>query len=288
LAESFGAVAAGVVAGLAIVGSGRRLYSGTVGRRSELTRRLRRLGTGAQLEFFESVLQERCAMRRHFERDRPDYRVEVEEGASRPVVTHRYLECCFVDPLYFVQTVSDDEGAVVAFSITTRRKSFHPTLSFPNVRGPSRWAQAVAETRYQRRGRRGRLRAGLRILFRPPKPGTHVKLGRTAFAKTGGPGRIQSLHANKHWSYVESHWGGNSGYYQTVLYATTRGSPVARAPEGIQTFDSGERPLSQDAPGWIENARTCVITSMGVSMMGFDVDDWPQIGPTVDQMRTLP
>jgi hypothetical protein len=285
----FGSVAGGVLAALALAAGARSLFRRTIGRPRDLEGRLRQLGTGAQLDFFEGIIGNPPAIRRTFHVDRPNFRAESEKGSPQPLVRHSYRECFFVDRLCFVQTVSDDDGAVVAFSITTRSKSFHPTLTFPNVRLPSRWSQALGASRYRGPTRKDRLRAGLRTLFRPPKPGKHVKLGRTTFAETGGPGRIQSMHANKHWSYVESHWGGNPGYYQSVLYAATRGSPVARCPDGIQNFDSGNRRLSEDAPVWIEKARsTCVITTMAVLRMGFDVDDSPVIGPTVDQMRTLP
>src|SRR5271167_1388469 len=174
----FGSVAGGVLAALALAAGAWSLFRRTIGRPRDLERRLRQLGTGAQLDFFEGIIGNPPAMRRTFHVDRRNFRVESEKGSPQPLVRHRYRECFFVDPLCFVQTVSDDDGAVVAFSITTRSMSFHPTLSFPNVRVPSRWSQAVGATRYQGPTRQNSLRAGLRTLFRPPKPGKHVKLGR--------------------------------------------------------------------------------------------------------------
>ena len=119
-----------------------------------------------------------------------------------------------------------------------------------------------------------------------------MELGRTSFeeAQRDLQPRIQSLRANKHWSYVEAYWGGNPGYYQHVVFAASRSSPVARFPDGIETREWGDRPwLETDGPEWIKRARsTGVITTMAVIGMSFDVEDWPQFGPSVDQVRTLP
>ena len=163
----FGSVAGGVLAALALAAGAWSLFRRTIGRPRDLEGRLRQLGTGAQLDFFEGIIGNPPAMRRTFQIDRRNFRAESEKGSPQPLVQHRYRECFFVDPLCFVQTVSDDDGAVVAFSITTRSKSFHPTLSFPNVRLPSRWSQAVGAIRYRGPTAKDGLRAGLRTLFRP-------------------------------------------------------------------------------------------------------------------------
>lgn len=134
----FGSVAGGVLAALALAAGAWSLFRRTIGRPRDLEGRLRQLGTGAQLDFFEGIIGNPPAMRSTFHVDRRNFRAESEKGSPQPLVQYRYRECFFVDRLCFVQTVSDDDGAVVAFSITTRRKSFHPTLSFPNVRLPSR------------------------------------------------------------------------------------------------------------------------------------------------------
>jgi hypothetical protein len=296
-------IIAGVVAALGLGEYVRSLIQRTIGRRSDLTRRLQRLGTGAQLDFFESVLEEPPAIRRSFERDHPDWAAERDEASPPPLVTRPYLECIFVSPLCYVQTVSDRDNAVVGFSITTRRRSFHPKLRFPPRRPPRFGTQLMsfgrqlfaAATLGTRRSRRARLIETIRF-DRPigcrQQGGTQVELGRTLFeeAQRDLQPRIQSLSANKHWFYAEAYWGGNSGYYQHVVFAASRGSPVARYPDGIETREWGDRPwLETSGPEWIKRARsTGVITTMAVIGMSFDVKDWPQFGPSVDQMRTLP
>ncbi len=296
-------IIAGVAAALGLGEYVRSLFRRTIGRRSDLMRRLRRLGTGAQLDFFESVLGEPPAIRRSFERDQPDWGVPREEGASPPVVPRPYVECIFVNALCYVQTVSDRDNTVVGFSITTRRRSFHPKLSFPNNRPPSRWAQLILFGRllvfaipsHAELSRRERLMGAIRYdrpIGRRRQGGTQVELGRTTFerARPMRNPRIQSSRGNKHWCYVEAYWGGNPGYYQHVVFAASRGSPVARYPDGIETREWDDRPwLETDGPEWIKRARsTGVITTMAVIGMSFDVEAWPQFGPSVDQMRTLP
>jgi hypothetical protein len=263
----FGSVTAGVVAALALAGSGRSLYRRTVGKRRDLTRRLTRLGTGAQLEFFESVLGEPPAKRRRFEVDHFDMATRLRRRVRRP-----YLECLYINPLFYLQTLSDRDEAVVGFSITTRSRWFHPKLSFP--RRPSRRARAIEAITF------GHRRPG----------GTRIELGRTTFADarpTWNP-RIRSVHANKHWSYTEAYWGGNPGYYQEVVFTASRVSPVARSPTGIETINWDDRPpLAIERPEWANRARTTsVITTMTVIAMGFRVEDWPEL--SVDGVRTLP
>lgn len=285
-------IIAGVVAALGLGEYGRSLFRRTIGKRSDLTRRLQRLGTGAQLEFFESVLGEPPAKRRSFELDQPNRSALADDEGTPPRVKRRYLECFFVDPLCYVQTVSDEDGTVVGFSITTRRRSFHPKLSFPARRPPSLSAQLVeAMTRHPTLSRRARLLDAI-TLGRQRQGGTRVELGRTTFeeAARGRRPRIRSSRGNKHWSYAEAHWGGNPGYYQHVVFAASRVSPAAGYPDGIETVEWDEQPwVETDAPEWIKRTHsTGVITTMAVIGMAFDVEDWPQFGPSVDGMRTLP
>lgn len=293
----------GVSAANGLAAGAQRRFSRTIGRRSDFTRRLQRLGTGAQLAFFESVLGEPPAMRRSFEVQRPDWSQPHEEGQLPPSVTRKYLECFFVNSLCYVQTVSDADDTVMGFSITTRSRRFHPTLWFPTYPRTSfgdRLSVFMGLLRMAVHPQPPMTRVawiGHAIRFDLPvgrrrRGGKRVELGRTTFVETGAdiPRRIQAVHGNKHWSYAEAYWGGNPGYYQDVVFAASRVSPVARYPGGIETLAWEERPwIDADPPEWIRRARSIgVITTMAVIKMGFHLEDWPTFGPTVDQIRTLP
>ncbi len=73
------------------------------------------------------------------------------------------------------------------------------------------------------------------------------------------------------------------------MFAASRGSSVARYPDGTENFEWGERPWSEaDGPEWVTRYRlTGVIITMAVIAMGFEMEDWPTIGPRVDETRTL-
>src|SRR3954470_14455451 len=94
----FATVVAGVAAALGLVESVRRVTARTIGRRIDLARRFRRLGTGAQIQFFESVLGEPPAIRRRFERDLPDWTAVEDWDREPPRVTRSFVECFFIDP----------------------------------------------------------------------------------------------------------------------------------------------------------------------------------------------
>ncbi len=299
-----GTIVGSVSAALGLVAGARAVFLRTIGRRRDLTQRLLRLGTGAQLSFFESVLGEAPAIRRSFELQRPDWRAPPRtDGSPCSLVTRRYSESIFVNSLCYVQTISDQDDTVVGYAITTRSSSFHPTLWFPTYhRSPFRARLATFRRRLiaalrsgPERSRRARVIDAIRFdrpIGRRRQGGTRVELGRTTFehARPGSNPRIQSSRGNKYWSYAEAYWGGNPGYYQHVVFAASRVSGAARFPDGVENLGWSERPWREtEGPEWIEKARSSgVITTMAVIGMGFEVEDWPTFGPTVDGMRTLP
>src|SRR3954468_9791042 len=134
-AADYATIIAGVLAALGLFDYARSVWGRTVGRRRVVAQRLARLGTGAQLGFFESVLGEPPALRRRFELDEKDWGAVADDDSEPPLVTRSYVESFFIDPLYYVQTVSDVDDPVVGFSITTRPRRFHPTITIP--RSPS-------------------------------------------------------------------------------------------------------------------------------------------------------
>jgi len=134
----------GGVAALLVVGaSARSGYRKTLGRRRERYRRLARLGTGAHLSFFVSVLGEPPAIRHTIRKTDSRTYVSSDDPRFDPalagpdasghqiVETRVYTESVFVDRDYYVQTISDDDDTVLAFSVTTRTRRFHPVYRMP-------------------------------------------------------------------------------------------------------------------------------------------------------------
>lgn len=274
-----------LAAALALMAYGRSLFVRTVGRRRDAARRLERLGTGAQLQFFESVLGEPPAMRRSFEREQPDWHQVDDDQTDPPLVTRHFVECFFIDPLYYVQTVSDADDTVRGFSISTRSRRFHPLISLP--RRPSG---------------RERLANALTFGHRPSPALALVELGRTKFRQAlredwGFP-EIRSWLGARAWSYSEIYYFGNPGHYQSFAFTMSSASPLRGGEPGrIQTVEAGEDPwLEHDAPeNWLEAApdwigelhATGVITTLTV-VAEFPLEDWPTFGPHGDEVRTLP
>jgi hypothetical protein len=102
-----GGLIGALAAALVVAGVGWNLFRRTIGRRRENYRRLARLGTNAQLSFFESVLGQPPAIRRS---------------------VSQYVECVFVDRDYFVKVIVDNDESVRLFSVTTRASKFRPTF----------------------------------------------------------------------------------------------------------------------------------------------------------------
>jgi hypothetical protein len=173
--SDIGSVAAllGGLAGLVvIVGATRAWWRRTLGRRSDRYARLARLGTGAHLSFFVAVLGEPPAMSSTVVKDDfveyirpgdPDWDDDALGGQERRV-RRTFLISTFIDHDYYVQTISDDDNTVLAFSVTTRSSRFQPVLQIP--RSPGLLA------RWQWRRTHGQ----------PYRGPVYVRLGRTTFA----------------------------------------------------------------------------------------------------------
>jgi hypothetical protein len=201
---------AGIVGGIAaFVGLWRYVagvFRRTVGRRRDAYRRLARLGTGAQLAFFTSVLGEPPAIRQTITREED---VPQEFGSGK--VDVRYVESFYVDRDYFVQTITNEDQTVEAFSVTSRSRRFRPTMWLPV---------------------RVRLRDRLfRRLPRGWRPLMIVKLGRTRFvdaAPDWTPSSVRAWVGARAWRYTEAYYFGNPGNYQTyVLVHSNAGAGVA-------------------------------------------------------------
>jgi hypothetical protein len=114
------AILGGVVAAIALSAAARDIYLRTLGRRRDRYRRLRRLGTEAQPDFFAAVLGEPPAVRRTITKTDfleylgsgdPGYDPDSPEVQTREV-SRDLTECFFIDRDYYVQTISDADETV--------------------------------------------------------------------------------------------------------------------------------------------------------------------------------
>lgn len=129
-------IVAALVGVIAVLGPLQGFLRRTVGRRWDLYRRLHRLGAGAQLNFFVAVLGEPPALRDTVHAKIPDWSAMGDDDEEPPLVRRGFVRSTFVDPLVYLVAISDEDEAVLGFSITTRHRRFAPTFYAP--RAPSR------------------------------------------------------------------------------------------------------------------------------------------------------
>ena len=293
----------GAVAALLVIWAAVRSYHGrTLGRRRDRYRRLARLGTGAQLSFFESVLGEPPAMRHTITHDakelvyaddpRFDPALADPDDPVHEVVEQRsYTQCFFIDRDYYVQTISDYDETVLSFAVTTRSKRFRPTFEMPYG---MTW----------RRRRRWRKVSG-----QPYEPFHRVTLGRTRFSEVdpADPGEFEGPHFRirvgaRVFFYDEFHSYGNPGHYQTFVFSAS--SAAGPAPLGDIVgagqevgADEWPDPDDEDEPrSWKEfpvtaqfRRDTAITTYTVVGAMVFAIENYPStFGPHGDEVRTLP
>lgn len=116
----------------------RRWYRRTLGRRQDRYERLARLGTGAHLWFFASVLGEPPAMSRSFDAQLPDYERPPEENARRVV---RFREHFFIDRDYYIQALCDPRRDSLGLLGHRSLKALRPNLLLPSDAGLASQAQ---------------------------------------------------------------------------------------------------------------------------------------------------
>jgi hypothetical protein len=141
-ATDFATIVAALVGVIAVLGPVQAFVRRTLGRRWDVYGRLYRLGAGAQLSFFVSVIGEPPALRDTIEIEMPDWALVSDDQADPPTQMRSFVRSTFVDPLFYLVTISDDDEAVLGFSITTRRRRFAPMFYAP--RAPD-WRDRVLE-----------------------------------------------------------------------------------------------------------------------------------------------
>jgi hypothetical protein len=296
LAELLGGAAALLVLAAGV----RDRYRRTLGRRRDRYERLARLGTGAQMSFFIAVLGEPPAMRRTITRDDYVECVGSEDPRFDPALaqynshevheSRTFTECFFIDRDFYVQTLSDPDETVVAFSVTARHRRFRPVFEAP---------------RRMTIGQRWRWRRTVGTSYTPL---LKVRLGRTRFADIDptDPDQFAGPHFKVHtgarkFSYSEFHSFGNPGHYQSfVLTASSaaRTAPVGLPFHVIEEIGGNEWPdpaTPRIEPQWDALPRTqefrrrTVITTYTVIGRELEERNYPStFGPQGDEVRTLP
>jgi hypothetical protein len=289
------AVVAAVLALVGVLGPARAWFNRTVGRRFDLYRRFERLGVGAHHSFFETVIGEGPAIRRSVAVELPDWArdeepLEGDEYVPPPLVQHEFVEALWVDPLFYAQTLSDEDGTVVGFSVTTRVRRFAPRFAAPRPVPTRVW---LIE----------RLTAGRRQV----RALAHVRLGRTRFSDVlrtdWGPPKVRSLVGARYFAYSEAWSFGNPGHYSDYVCSTNMASRVGDIPTHLESLDwpeNREDPEEGYAPSgpdedprlapWIEDTRrAAVVTTWSVIKFPLSPETWPvSFGPHGDEVRTLP
>ena len=144
-----------------------RLYRSSIGFKRNLHGQLSRLAAGVHIRYFEAIL-----------------------GPSAFCRTKReHREHTFVNKYCYVQAITDPEGTVLLYSVTTRRSDFRPTL----VLGP----------------------------YSLDNRSLKIRLGRTRFAEIepfAKPQKVRSTVGARRFYYYEEYYFGNPAKYQTFLF----------------------------------------------------------------------
>ena len=211
----------GLVAILALAAGARGVYRRTLGRRRDRYERLHRLGVGAQLSFFVSVIGEPPAIRRSVERT--IYRIATrnhplfdpalagpDQNSHDVLVRATYVESIFVDRDFYVQTLTNDDESVLAFSVTTRSTRFAPTFEHP--------------IRISHHARRGRWKE----FGEPYVPLFKVRLGHTRFSDLDpqdldefAGAHFKASPGARLFAYSEFKYFGNPGHYLDFVFTAS-------------------------------------------------------------------
>jgi hypothetical protein len=295
----------GLVAAALVVAGALTTWYRTVGRRRDHYSRLSRLGANAQVSFFEAVLGQPPALKKSVqgvvtttEEDagRTDteaaYRGNValfynegvqDEPDREPIALARtpveLSERVWVDRDYYVQAVVDADGSVLAYSVTTRSKRFHPTFY-----GPSRPPL------------RARVAARLRRLSTVHGALFTVRLGQTTFGQLPEPRSGYAAMGFHRYVYTEAHWFGNPGCYKYFVFSSNDAGAMSWSgldqlfPDGIHGFRWSP---GEDVPDAHRDAleRYRAITPVNTyTVIGprFHLEDYPiSFGPELNEVRTL-
>lgn len=221
--------------------------------------------------------------------DDPDYDAASDENTR--ICPRRFEVSTFIDRDYYVQTISDDDETVLAFSVTTRSPRFRPV--------------------YQVHRQPGLLeRLKWRRLYREPyRPLVNLKLGQTRFTdldpsdpdQFAGPHFIVLMGAHNH-AYSETRYMGNPGGYQAFVWTASDAARHGRFGEGMAVSNEigGNEWPDPNKPGiepvWDQMVETqrfrreTVITTYTVVHPRLALQNYPleRFGPHENEVRLLP
>jgi len=200
--------------------------------------------------------------------------------------------CTFIDRDYYVQTVSDEDETVLAFSVTTRSVRFKPRFhGLRRLGWVERW--------------RWRRRFGSRY-----RPLVDITLGKTRFADLDSPDPanfapphfIVSMGAHNH-AYSEFRYFGNPANYQTYIWTASDAARQGRFGNGMAVWkeiggdewpdpsiDPGRQPEWSSMPDTQRFRRETVITTYTVVSGSLWIENYPlaRFGPHENEVRTRP
>jgi hypothetical protein len=203
-------------------------------------------------------------------------------GAHRIHTTRAFTECVFIDRDFYLQTISDHDETVLAFSVTTRRRRFAPTFE-----GPRKFSR-LENWRIRRR-----IGEKWSPLFR-------IKLGRTRCSEIepdgAPPARVRAWLGARLFHYNEFRYWGNPGSYQTYVFSANSSGP--RVPLGnvaaVQQEIDNEWDSETNTPDWAslplthKFRRETAITYTVVAQTLW-VENFPtSFGAFADAVRTPP
>ena len=237
----------GTLGSLITIGQfGRRLLhrfrSTDVDGLDEPTRAVRRLAAGVQLTYFKECLGD------------PAFRTEGEA----------FDEHIFVHDAFYVQAITDRNGTVTLYSVTTRAEDFRPVLG-----------------------------------IRQGTPTLQVTLGRDTFAAVGtAPGSRGGYAGARRFHYWESHYLGNPGLYQTYIVSVNdagyigAGGNFVAAVRALSVLESEEELPAAAEEGARELldrfAAETVVNTYSVASPQFPLElQGMRFGPNKDQVRVL-
>lgn len=238
-------IAGGVLTAAAFAALFRTWFARTLGRRWDRKRRLSKLAPLVQVRYFASILG--------------------EPAIKRAAVD--FVEYVFVDPLFYVHAIADEEDdAVREYSVTTRSRWFRPKVKW--------WTGHRYKT---------------------------IRLGKTSFsAFDEEPTRISPQVGARRFGYAETYYFGNPGMYQTYMLALNDAGPIKfdDLPDFAELFGfdgiaaeemQGEQAAiflkSHQGARFRESARPNTYGVVG-PMMEHVPTGWP--GADLDVVRVLP
>lgn len=235
-------VLGGLAAALALWVPASSIWRRTVGQRRAAAKRLRPLAPNYRLDHFISLLGEPAL----------EGRVPTDNGRRF------FKEWVWVDPLYFVQAITEGDGRTVArFSVASRSARFRPEFT---IRGTG-----------------------------DGKPFA-VKLQRTTFAEmprqflqssSGGLGAHD-------WHYRETYYFGNPGGYQYYEVGISNAVLGRRLGDVAALRAFGRRPDDRAVPALEDFQRGTTVTIYGESRPLGDLPKDPfLLGPDYTQVRVL-